>query len=357
MKIDHVTIDDVSKIAGVSKTTVSRYLNGKFEHMSDKTKDKVRKAIEELNFRPNLTARTLKSQKTNLIGVIVSDITNPVTIHLIKGVIDECAKEGYQVITACSDEDTEKEKEYAQAMIDRQVEGLVVGIVDYNEFSHLEQLKEMGAKIVLADRTIARPVLDMVTTDNYEMTKDAIKTLYGLGFERLALFSPDLLKSNVRFERYNAFLNQSKAFVDDPNELVYRLSCPEDYVNALQDFVSSSGTKRIAAFALTPMALLNLLGAVHEMGLSIPNDIGICGYDNLPWTNLISGGISVVEQPFYEVGAESARLLIKRINGQEDNGPQYVVLKSKLVLRSSTRIKSTGGQKWISSDLTAKSRL
>ena len=355
MKIDHVTIDDVSKIAGVSKTTVSRYLNGKFEHMSDKTKDKVRKAIEELNFRPNLTARTLKSQKTNLIGIIVPDVSHPITVQLIKGAIDECAKEGYQVITASSDESTEKEKDYALAMIDRQIDGLIVNIVDYNEFSHFENLKKSGAKIVLADRTINKPFFDMVTTNNYEMTKDAIRTLYNMGFERVAFFSPDLHKNNVRFERYSAFLNQSKSFENDPNELVYRLNDQKDYVNALQDFMSKNSTKRLAVFASTPVALLNLLGAVHEMGINIPNDIGICGYDNLPWTNLISGGISVIEQPFYEVGVESARLLIKRINGQEDNGPQYVVLKSKLILRSSTRIKSTGGQKWINSGLMAKS--
>ena len=339
MKTDHVTIDDVSTIAGVSKTTVSRYLNGKFEHMSDKTKVKVKKAIDELKFRPNLTARTLKSQKTNLIGVIVTDIANPAYAHLIRGVIDECAKEGYQVITACSNEEIEREKEYTQAMIDRQVEGLVVSLVDYNEFSHLENLKEQGARIVLADRTISRPVLDIVTTDNYEMTKDAIRYLYGIGFERVALFSPDLLKSKVRFERYSAFLNQSKEYVDDPNGIAYVLTEQEDYISALLDFTTSNPSKRLAAFASTPVALLNLLSAVNKNGLDVPTDIGVCGYDNLPWTELISGGITVVEQPFYEVGAKSARLLINKINGHEENGSQYVVLKSKLIVRNSTKNK------------------
>ena len=336
MKIDHVTIDDVSKTAGVSKTTVSRYLNGKFEHMSDSTKDKVKKAITELNFRPNLTARTLKSQKTKLIGIIVPDISHPVTVRMIKGAIDECAKEGYQVIAACSDESTAREKENALSIIDRQVEGLIANVVDCNEFSHFENLRETGAKIVFADRTINKPVFDMVTTDNYDMTKEVVRTLYGMGFEKVAFFSPDLLKNNVRYERYNAFLNQSKAYVDDPSELVYLANTHGEYVDALQSFTRSN--ERLAAFASTPMSLLNLLGAVHELCLNIPNDIGVCGYDNLPWTNLISGGISVVEQPFYDVGVQSAKLLIKRINGHEVNGPQYIVLKSKLILRNSTLI-------------------
>ena len=338
MKMEQITIKDVSRAAGVSVTTVSRYLNGKFGQISDKAKDKVKKAIEELNYRPNLTARTLKSQKTNLIGVIVSDIANPVSAYLIKGVIDECDKEGYQVITACSDEDTEREKDYAQAMFDRQVEGLVICIVNHEEFSHLENLKDMGAKIVLAIRPISKPVFDVVAANNIESAENAIRTLYKKGFERIALFSPELIKSKVRFDRYCAFLNQSKAYVDDPNKLVYFQKKPEDYVGALQDFVSKNPDKRLAAFALTPMALLHLLDAVDQLGLDIPKDIGICGYDNLPWTNLISGGISVVEQPFHEMGVQSARLLIRRITGAEDSGPQHISLKSKLILRNSTEI-------------------
>lgn len=338
MKFENVTIDDVSRMAGVSKTTVSRYLNGRFEHMSDITKGKVRRTIEELNFRPNLTARTLKSKKTNLIGIIVTDIANPISALLIKGAIDEGAREGYQVITACSSEIMDSEKNYANAMIDRQVDGLIVVVVDYNEYSHLERLKDMGAKIVLAVRTISNPILDMVTTNNYEATKDAIKTLYNKGFERVAFFSPELIKSKVRFERYNAFLNQSNEHVDDPEELVYLIKSTSNYVAALQDFVTKNPSKHLAAFAPTPVALLNLLDAVKELGLEIPKDIGICGYDNLPWTNLINGGISVVEQPFYDVGVESARLLIKRMNGHAEIVPQYKVLKSKLILRNSTEI-------------------
>ena len=340
MKNGNVTIKDVSQIAGVSKTTVSRYLNQKYEHMSEKTKEKIKKTIEELDFRPNLTARTLKSQKTNLIGVIVPDISNPVTVLLIKGVIDECAKAGYQVITACSDENTAKEEKYAKAMIDRQVEGLIVNIVDYNEFDLLKNLSDKGTKIVLADRTINRPVLDMVTTNNYEMTKELIRALYGMGFEQVAFFSSDLLKSNVRYNRYSAFLKQSKEYVGDPDALAYLFNGngEEKYKKALSEFVAKNPGKRIAAFASTPMALLNLLAAVHELGLNTPGDIGVCGYDNLPWTKLINGGITVVEQPYYDVGAQSAKLLIRRIEGKEVSCPWYVELKSKIIFRNSTKI-------------------
>jgi len=343
-KLESITIDDVSRMAGVSKTTVSRYLNHKYEHMSEKTKNKIKNVIEELDFRPNLIARNLKAQKTGLIGVIVSDVTNPVTVQLIKGIIDQCTMEGYQVITASSDEEMKKEREYILSMVDRQVEGLIVSIVNYNEFELLENLRAKGVKIVLADRTINKPVLDMVTTDNYEMTKSVIKALYEMGFDAVALFSSDLLSSNVRLARCNAFLNQSGAHISNPKELAYIFSedSEDEYKKALLDFIGNFPDKKIAAFASTPMALLNLVGAVHELNLRIPEDIGLCGYDNLHWTKLLNGGISVIEQPFYEVGVESAKMLIKRIRNEEDERPQYIELKSKLVVRNSTNINRRG---------------
>ena len=340
MKPNTVTIGKVSEVAGVSKTTVSRYLNGKYEHMSEKTKNRIKAVIEALDYRPNAVARSLKSQKTGLIGVIVSDVTNPVTIHLIKGIIDYSTQEGYQVITASSDETPAKEHEYILSMMDRQVEGLVVVIADYNRFSLLESLQARGASIVLADRTINKPVFDMVTTDNYTMTKHAIKTLYDMGFEAVGLFSSDLLRSTVRIARYNAFLSQSKTHIQAPEELVYILQndLEEGYQKALTDFKAKYYGKKTAAFASTPMAMLNLLGAAHELGIRIPEDLGVCGYDNLRWSRLISGGISVIEQPFYEVGTESAKILIKRIRNEISGDPQYIELRSKMILRNSTNI-------------------
>jgi LacI family kdg operon repressor len=303
--------------------------------MSEKTKLRIRAVIEELDYRPSLIARNLKSQKTGLIGVIVSDVTNPVTVQLIKGIIDQCTREGYQVVTASSDEEPVKEREYISSIVDRQVEGLILSIVDYNEFDLLESLSEKGVKIVLADRTINKPLFDMITTDNYAMTKHAIKTLYKMGYEAVSFFSSDLLRSNVRLARYNAFIKQSKAHTTSNFSYIFQDDREEDYKNALSAFTASNKGKKIAAFAATPMALLNLIGAAHALNLRIPEDLGVCGYDNLPWTKLVSGGVSVVEQPFYEVGIESAKLLIKRIRGKESGPGKYIELKSKLLLRNS----------------------
>jgi len=344
LSYNNITIDTVSEKAGVSKTTVSRYLNEKYEHMSEETKLRIKNVIEELEYRPNIVARNLKSKKTGLIGVILSDVANPVAVHLIKGVIDHCTQEGYQVVTASSDEKSSKEKEYILSMVDRQVEGLIVNTVDYNDYSLLKSLKSKGVSIVLADRTINENSLDMVTTDNYAITRTTIKTLYNMGFDVVALFSSNLLKSNVRLLRYNAFLDESKTYVPNPEKLAYILhedvEGQHQYKCALDDFVQKNIGKKMAVFASTPMALLNVLNAAHELKLIIPRDLGVCGYDNLNWTKLISGGISVVEQPFYEVGVESAKILIQRIRGEISETAKYIELKSRLILRNSTNMEN-----------------
>ena len=333
----NITIETVSERAGVSKATVSRYLNEKYEHMSEKTRLRIKNVIEELNYRPNLIARNLKTKKTGLIGLIVSDVTNPVTSHLIKGVTDFAGEMGYQVIIASSEECVHKEREYILSMVDRQIDGFIIAVAEFSEYSLLKSLASDGVHFVLADRTIDNNIFDTVTTNNYDMTKKTIDTLYKIGYERVALFSSELLKSRVRLLRYNAFLEASKKYISSPKEIAYIADTEEEYIKCLVDFMKLGGKK--AVFASTPMALLNLYNAAHELKLEIPLDLGACGYDNISWTKLIGGGVTIVDQPIYEVGAEAAKLLIARIKDESvELEPKYIELSSKLILRNSTVI-------------------
>jgi len=341
MKNKNITIDIVSKEANVSKTTISRYLNGKFEHMSEETRERIKSVIDELEYRPNVIAQNLKSKKTGLIGVIVSDITNPFVSILIKGIIDVCTKEGYQVITASSNEIMEKEVEYIKSMIDRQVEGLIVNTTGNNE-DFLRSLKDKGIKVVLADRPMNQCVLDTVTTDNYEMTIKSIRSLYNCGFDKVALFSNQIFESNVRVARYNAFIKASKDYVDKPNSLIYILdnNTEEEYKKSLLDFINRYPNEKVAIFTVNGVTTLNLLKASKNLNLKAPEDFGLCGYDDWDWAKLIGNGISAVSQPSYDVGVESAKILIGRIkNHILQKKPMYVELKSKLILRGSTNMK------------------
>jgi len=345
MKNKNITIDIVSQKANVSKTTISRYLNGKFEHMSGETKARIKDVIAELEYRPNIIAQNLKSKKTGLIGVIASDITNPFVSILIKGIIDICTNQGYQVIAASTDEKTEKEIEYIKSMVDRQVEGLIINTTGNNE-EFLEYMKSKDIKMVLADRPMKQCILDTVTTDNYKMTVKTIRTLYEFGFDRVALFSNEVNSSNVRISRYNAFIDESKNYVGDPSGLVYileRKSKEEEYIdykNALLDVINKNPNKKVAIFAINGVTMLNLLTCAKDLNLRIPEDLGVCGYDDWSWAKLIGSGISVVSQPSYRVGTRSAEILIGRIKNEINaEEPLYVELGSQLILRGSTNLK------------------
>jgi LacI family kdg operon repressor len=133
MEKDMITISDVAKASGVSKTTISRYLNGKYEYMSQDTRKRIQTIIEELKYRPSNVAKTLKSNKSGLIGVIIADIASQFSSILLKGIGDVCKANGYQVMISNVDNDPEKEREYIQSLMDNRVEGIIVNTTGYDD--------------------------------------------------------------------------------------------------------------------------------------------------------------------------------------------------------------------------------
>jgi LacI family transcriptional regulator, kdg operon repressor len=344
MQTKSVTIDEVSKKANVSKTTISRYINGKFEYMSEETRERIRLVIEELEYRPNTIARNLKSKKSSLIGVIVADISSPFSSILLKGIIDYCTQKGFQTMVASTNEDYLKEREYILSMIDRQVEGIIINTAG-NNLEFLENLQLKGVTIALADRVLEKNIFDTVTSDNEKMTYKVIESLYEKGFERVGFFSETLGLNSTRLIRHKCFLQKSEQYVENSEHLVYIIGDEEgknnytSYEKALLSFTSSNEKTKNAILAVNGVAMLNIIHAAKKLNISIPNNIGLCGYDDWGWTSLIGTGISVVSQPSYEIGFKSAELIIKRIDkGINYKSPIYLELSSQLIIRGSTSL-------------------
>lgn len=336
-----VTIDMVSQRAQVSKTTISRYLNGKYEYMSEDTRKRIEQAIEELDYHPNAMARGLKSNKTGLIGLIVGDITNPFSSILVKAVGDTCTKFGYQVLIANTDDDGKKEQEYIRSMLDRQVEGLIVNTAGGND-AFLAEMQGQGIRIVLADRILQDNTLDTVTTDVEQVTAQLLELVYQEGFERIAFFSQTFRQNSTRRRRYETYAKVALRHGQNPDEYVYLIGSKEgefDCTQALELLLDSSRGLRTAVFTVNGVVLLDLLNAVKELGLSVPDDVGICSYDGWDWAGIVGDGISTISHPSYEVGQKSVELLIKRINSKKEYPPRYVELKSQIQLRGSTALK------------------
>jgi len=335
----NITIADVAERAGVSKTTVSRYLNGKFEFMSGESKKRIQEIIEELNFRPNNLARSLKSSKSRLIGVLIADISNPFSSILVKGITDCCNQYGYNVVIANTNNDTSKEQEYILSMIDQRVEGLIVNTTgNNNEF--LCDIEKNHVPIVLADRPVFPMMFDTVRTDDYQATVNTIKYLAEEGFTRVGFFTEPINQVGTRIIRQQAYRQACEEVLRiKPQEYVIDNKDERGAERLVQEFLDNNPGQTNAIFTANGVTMLSVLGAVNSLGLNIPRDIAVCGFDNWPWVALIGPGITAVSQPSYDVGVECVNRLMFRIQDNAKTEPKMIELPSQLIIRGSTKLK------------------
>jgi len=333
-----ITIVDVAKRAGVSKTTISRYLNGKFEFMSGESQQRIKDIIEELNFRPNNLARSLKSNKSGLIGVLIADISNPFSSVLVKGITDCCKEYGYNVVIANMDNDSEKEREYILSMIDQRVEGLIVNTTgENNEF--LKDIDSHHIPIILADRPIFPTLFDTVRTNDYQATVDTMNYLANEGFTRVGFFTEPFNNIGTRTLRRQAYRQVcSEVLHIEPQEYIIDSKDECGVQNLVENFLANNPGQVNVIFTANGVTMLSVLGAIHRMGLCIPRDIAICGFDNWPWMELIGSGITAVSQPFYDVGIECVKRMIFRVQEKTKSSPEIIELPNQLMIRGSTKL-------------------
>ncbi|WP_059173243.1 LacI family DNA-binding transcriptional regulator [Bacillus sp. FJAT-27445] len=337
-----VTINEVAKKASVSKTTVSRYLNGKYEYMSEETKELLEAVIEELGYRPSNLARSLKAKNSGVIGCIIADIGSPFSSIVLKGISDYCNQLGYKVLFANIGNDPVNEKESIQSLLDNKVDGLIINTTGKND-DYLLSLKNEGIKIVLADRSLSSPnVLDTVATNNYDATYDLVKYLNEQGYKRVAFFTQDMSVISSRYKRHEGFNDAMENYFHQDGNLttyVINIDDPQNTDVSLKEFVSASNGEPAAIFTVNGMTLLTVLHGMKRLGIEISPQLGICGFDDWGWASLIPPGITTLTQESYECGVQSAKLLIERIKESGEFEPQYIELPAKLVKRGSTNPK------------------
>lgn len=340
-KKENVTIAQVAAAANVSRTTVSRYLNGKFDYMSYETRQRIQDIIVKMNYHPSKIARSLKSQVSKSIGCVIADISSPFSSILLKGINHVCNSNGYQVLFSDIDNNPEKERNAIQEFLANQVDGLIVNTTGCND-DFLVDLKDKGVPIVLADRSIGtKDKIDTVSIENYNSTYSCIRHLFQNGFERVAFFTPENGKISPRIIRHRAFLDAMSALYHvDGREFTYVTggSSENGYSEQINRFIDENAGKKIAIFCVNGVTLLNVLDAMRGSGYMIGPNLGICGFDDWGWAKLIPPGITTIVNDSYSVGAESAQILLRRISNKRKVKPVLVELESKLCIRGSTNI-------------------
>ncbi|GKS87721.1 LacI family DNA-binding transcriptional regulator [Acidovorax sp. SUPP2539] len=326
------SIKDVAERAGVSTTTVSRVLSNPAA-VRTPLRERVEQAIAVLAYRPNLAARRLRQQRASLVGLIVSDIRSPFFTDVGRAVEDVAYRHGLRLILCNTDEDPAKEQSYLELMADEQASGVILSPT-------MEGLKRLRPTdwpfpMVLVDRALDTTRADRVVLDNRAAARRATEHLLDAGYRRIAVLAGTHSTTGQERQAGYADALRERGLAPDPHWVAPTREAGMAAATAL--LAGTGGMPRPDALLATNGLLL--LGAVHAIqaaGLSMPNDIGLAGFDNNDWTALPALDVTVIAQPTYDIGRTAAELLLQRL-AEPERTVRRVVLEGALLARGSTR--------------------
>lgn len=326
-----LTIKDVAEEANVSTATVSRVLNSS-GFVSDEIKERVRYAIQKLNYKPNAIARSLKSERTTTIGVVIPDISNPYYMKISKGIEDVVQQKGYNLIFGSSDENPKKEEELLQLLNEQRVSAIVLATASGNE-SMISQISQSGVPIVLVDRTvdIEGINLDAVTVDNKQSTYELTKSLLNNGHRQIGIVN-GLLNVSTGKERYEGYQEALREFgLDEDLNYSFNGSFTLEGGSAAVDYFLNFAKKPTAILSMNNIMTFGVLLELTKRGYSIPDDMVVASYGEVPEAQLLKspGILSLVHHP-YEMGRYVGDILIKRLS--KDKGHYTKIFKPELVI-------------------------
>ncbi len=334
------SLADIAKALGVSKTLVSMVLNGKGNEngINEDTQKRVWAKAKELNYKPNIMARSLRTGRSHTIGLIVADISNAFYARMCRAVEDAAARRGYYVLFSSSDEKAQKEQELIQMLRDRLVDGLILSTTLENK-EGIEELEKAEFPLVLIDRFIPNESTPFVTADNYAGSKEAVHHLIKKGHQRIGVLkiSPSYLTSiTERVRGYQDALQEANIPVADQ----HLLEIPYDNIQAsIKEELPKllTGENRVTAlYALNNNLATAALKEIHNMGLKIPDDVALISFDDIDLFSIHSPGITAVSQPVSDMGTHAVELLLNKIESKKNaDENDQVYLPTELIERDS----------------------
>ena len=329
-----VGLKDVALRAGVSVSTVSRVLTGS-PLVNAETRDRVQQAMDALGYHPNRVARRLRGDRgeASLIGLIVPDIQNPFFAEVARGVERVAQTEGYMVFVGNSDEDELVERRYLQLMRAERVDGIILPASSDNAAAVIEMARG-GLPVVCVDRRLPRAALDTVVADNVEGAHEAVCHLLQIGHRRIGFIGGrrQLSTTHERQEGYRRALAEHGIDVDET--LIRAGDSRQPGGRELTREILELPHPPTALLVGNNLMTLGALEAIHALGLRIPDDVAIVGYDDMPWASAFNPPLTAVRQPGQELGRQAAELLLARI-ADPSRSTALVTLRPELVVRQS----------------------
>ncbi|WP_347548633.1 substrate-binding domain-containing protein [Pseudalkalibacillus hwajinpoensis] len=330
-----VTMADVAKKAQVSKSTVSQYLNKRYDYMSEKTKLRVEEAIKDLGYQPNIVARSLKQKSTKTIGVIVANILHTFSTEVSRAVEDACHGEDFHTIICNADDDPVKEKRYIEMLRAKQVDGLIIFPTGDNRELYKKMLDE-NYPLVFLDRSVPDIPASSIMLNNEKASELAVDHFVRKGHKHIAIMTTSFIDNiSPRYERVEGY---KKALHSRDIEI------KEEYIQCVEPDLIASSLKEMLALPMPPdciiagndFVLKEVLRFSKQQSLNIPDDLSVIGIDDVPYASFYTPPITAVAQPTFKMGKMAAELLLDKINKNKmkDNQPEYR-FEPKLMIRES----------------------
>lgn len=339
MPTKNVTIHDVADLAEVSIGTVSAVVNRK-DTVSKSTRRRVLQAISELNYRPSAAARRrLQPSVEKSIGLLIKEIRNPYFADVVIGVQEAAAEHGYNVLVASSEESYELEQQLVALLEAKDIEGLIINpLLDEDaDLSHLFEIKQRNIPLVLLERVHGLKA-SMVDVDNEATSKAAVEYLIDRGHQRIVHFAgPQYsMHSDERVEGMRRAFSARRLTFDD-SDVVPAGARLEDGYRAGLEFFRNRSERPTAVTCYNDLVAIGLMRALRDLGLHVPGDISIIGYDDIDMASYIAVPLTTVRVPKEEMGRRAAEILIQHAEAPDAGTREKICLDAELVVRGSTR--------------------
>jgi LacI family transcriptional regulator len=335
-----MNIREIAEKIGVSSATVSRVIN-QSGYVSEETRSKVLKAVEQYNYVPSAIARSLSIQNTSSIGVIVPDIENPFFASVIKGVTEVAEKHKYNILFFGTNETLKLEHAYLETVVRQRLNGVIITPIsedDEDTKNRLLKLKKSKIPVVLVDRDINGADFDGVFIDNFQSAYEGVTALIKEGHHRIATITGPLSTKpgSGRLAGYKKALNDNGIEIRELYILEGDFKVDRSY--ELTAELLNTPEPPTAIFTSNNLTTLGCLKYLTENNLVIGKDISLMGFDDIEVLKIIDYKLSVIERDAYEQGKEAMSILVKRLNENKDKyKTKRVVLPHEVILRGSEK--------------------
>lgn len=330
-----VTINEIARLAGVSKATVSRVLNDS-KPVSEDIKKRVMEVIESTNFKPSAVARSLSLQKSHLIGIIIPDLSNPVFSRIIAGIESYIRNLDYSLLITATDFDIDMKIQHIQILKDKGVDGLIL-VTDHGNDAFYQAMIDFGKPIIMIGSDSAVDIIPVVKIDNYKASSEATQYLIDLGHKHIGMIRGPLDDPQSGLERFHGYRDTlKKADLYDENLVVEGWYSFDDGFEGMEQLLQTK-QEISAVFCACDLMAVGAMKCAMEHGIEVPKQLSVMGFDDVDIARMYSPSLSTVRQPFEEKGRLSIMTLVKMIEGRDDNLTFHSeILPHEIIIRDST---------------------